>query len=163
MDWVKDNILMISIIAGSIILLILLIYFINRYYKNKPVPPLVEPPPIPAHIIALEKLDKLKAEMLWQNGKLKQYHSQLTDIVRDYIERRFYLPALEQTTEEIIFSFRNVAVDKESMGKLKQILILADLVKFAKELPLPNENEISMTNAYDFVNGTKKDEEILNK
>jgi len=162
-DWLKDNWLILAITAGSAILLFLLIYFTRKHYKNKPVPLVIEKPAIPAHIIALGKLEQLKTEMLWQNGKLKQYHSQLTDIVREYIENRFHLPALEQTTDEIIFSFRSVAIDTESLTKLKQILVIADLVKFAKEIPLSNENELSMANSYDFVNGTKREETIEKK
>lgn len=160
-DWIKDNLLIISIVVGAAILLILIIYFTKKYYKEKPRPVAPAPPPIPAHIIALEKIEKLKTEMLWQNGKLKAYHSALTEIIREYIENRFKVPALEQTTEEILYSFRSVAVDNESLNKLKQMLVLADLVKFAKEHPLPNENELSMNNAIDFINGTKK-EEIIN-
>ena len=90
---------------------------------------------------------------------MKQYHSKLTDILREYLENRFKIQALEQTTEEILFGMRNVAVDEESKAKLKRILILADLVKFAKEHPLPNENELSLNNTYDFINGTKREEE----
>ena len=54
---------------------------------------------------------------------------------------------------------RNLAVDDESKSKLKQALILSDLVKFAKEQPLSNENELSFTNSYEFVIGTKREEE----
>ena len=119
----------------------------------------VETPKIPAHIIAFGKLEILKGEKLWQEGKLKQYHSSLTDIVREYIENRYKIQALEQTTDEILWSFRNVAIDEESKTKLKRVLVVADLVKFAKEIPLPAENEMSLTNSYDFINGTKREEE----
>ena len=160
-DWIKDNIVLIAIILGAVLILFLLIYYIRKRYKNKPAPVIIEKPAIPAHIIALEKLDQLKAEMLWQNGKLKQYHSQLTEIIREYIENRFHLPAMEQTTDEIVFSFRSVAIDNESLVKLKQLLVLADLVKFAKELPLFHENELSLANSYDFINGTKKEDSTI--
>ena len=120
----------------------------------------VETPKIPAHVIAFGKLEVLKNEKLWQEGKLKQYHSSVTDIIREYIENRYKIQALEQTTEEILWSFRNVAIDEESKTKLKRTLVLADLVKFAKEIPLPNENEMSLTNSYDFINGTKREEVI---
>lgn len=156
-DWLKDNMIYVWVLLGA--LLVLLIFFLIVKYTRKVKPPMVEVeiPKIPAHIIAFEKLDKLKAENLWQNGKLKLYHSQLTDIIREYIENRFKIQALEQTTEEILFGFRKVAIDDESKSKLKQVLIIADLVKFAKEQPLPNENEMSMTNSYDFIHGTKQD------
>lgn len=157
-DWLKDNMFVVWTVIAVIAAIILIIIIIRYTRKIKPPMEIIEPPKIPAHIIAYEKLEKLQLEKLWQEGKLKQYHSQLTDIVREYIENRFKIQALEQTTDEILFGFRNVAIDDESKSKLKQVLILADLVKFAKELPLPNENEMSMTNSYEFINGTKREE-----
>lgn len=159
LDWLKDHMLVVYGTLVGILLLILMIYLIRHAQKQTPLPFVKEEPKVPAHIIAFEKLEKLKNEKLWQEGKLKQYHSALTDILREYIENRFKIQALEQTTDEILFGFRNIAIDSESKSKLKQVLILADLVKFAKEQPLPNENELSITNAYDFVNGTKRDED----
>lgn len=158
-DWLKDNM---YVVYGGLAILVaaLLIYLIFRYTRKvKPVMVEMEIPEIPAHVIAFEKLGKLKEEKLWQEGKLKLYHSTLSDIIREYIENRFRIQALEQTTEEILFGFRNVAIDDESKTKLKQVLILADLVKFAKEQPLATENEMSMNNGYDFINGTKREEE----
>lgn len=158
LDWLKDNKYMALGIFLGIHALLLIIYLIVKYL-NKAKPPIVvvEAPKIPAHIIALEKLEKLKQEKLWQEGKLKLYHITLSEIVREYIENRFKIQAMEQTTDEILFGFRNVAIDEESKNKLKQLLILSDLVKFAKEQPLPNENELSWTNAYEFVKGTMKE------
>ena len=156
-DWIKDNMMVVWVLLGALLAILILFLIIRYTRKVKPLMVEVEIPKIPAHIIAFEKLDKLKTENLWQDGKLKLYHSQLTDIIREYIENRFKIQALEQTTDEILFGFRNVAIDDESKRKLKQLLILADLVKFAKEQPLPNENEMSMTNSYDFINGTKQD------
>lgn len=161
-DWFKEHQkeIITRLIAG--IILIIIIYLIVRFMrgkeiKNAPLPPVKR---VPAHIIALARLDELKNEKLWQQGKTKQYYITLTDIVREYIENRFRLQAMEQTTDEILISFRNVAIDEESKGKLKQILVLSDLVKFAKEQPLHTENELSLGNAYDFVNGTKREEEL---
>ena len=54
-----------------------------------------------------------------------------------------------------------LAIDAESKEKLRQLLLLGDLVKFAKEQPLPAENEMSLTNAYDFITGTKREEEMI--
>ncbi|OFY85117.1 MAG: hypothetical protein A3F72_04950 [Bacteroidetes bacterium RIFCSPLOWO2_12_FULL_35_15] len=158
-DWLKDHM---YVVYGSLVtlLIIIIVIFLIRYFKKvKPPMVFIETPKIPAHIIAFGKLEVLKSEKLWQEGKLKQYHSLLTDIVREYIENRYKIQALEQTTDEILWSFRNVAIDEESKTKLKRVLVLADLVKFAKEIPLPTENEMSLTNSYDFINGTKREEE----
>lgn len=158
LDWLKDNKYMALGIFLGVNVLLLIIYFILKYFnKSKPPIVVVEVPKVPAHIIALEKLEKLKQEKLWQEGKLKLYHITISEIIREYIENRFKIQALEQTTEEILFGFRNVSIDEESKNKLKQVLILSDLVKFAKEQPLPNENELSWTNAYDFVKGTMRE------
>ncbi len=163
-DWLKDNKYVALGIFLGIHVLLLIIYFIVKYFnKVKPPVVVVEAPKIPAHILAFEKLDKLKQEKLWQEGKLKLYHITLSEIIREYIENRFKIQALEQTTDEILFGFRNLAIDDESKAKLKQVLILSDLVKFAKEQPLPNENELSWSNAYDFVKGTMREEKADNK
>ncbi|MBL0328962.1 MAG: hypothetical protein IPP64_05995 [Bacteroidetes bacterium] len=163
MDWIKDNMLVVWVILGAILVIVILLLIFKYTRKVKPVMVEVEIPKIPAHIIAFEKLDDLKTQNLWQEGKLKLYHSQLTDIIREYIENRYKIQAMEQTTDEILFGFRNVAIDEDSKSKLKQVLLLADLVKFAKEQPLPTENDLSMSNSYAFINGTKKDEEITDK
>lgn len=157
-DWIKDNMYVVYGALALIVLIIVLIYLIKYLNKVPPPAPVIEKPQVPAHIIALEKLDKLKNEKLWQEGKLKLYHSALTDIIREYIENRFKIPAMEQTTDEIVHGFRNIAIDDDSKMRLKQLLFLSDMVKFAKEQPLPNENEMSMSNAYEFVNGTKREE-----
>lgn len=157
-DWIKDHKLLIGGIFLGILVACLILYFIMKRAK-KPTPVVEEKVVIiPPHIMALEKLEKLKNEKLWQEGKLKQYHIALTDIIREYIENRFKIQAMEQTTDEILYGFRNVAIDAESKEKLRQILLLGDLVKFAKEQPLPNENEMSISNAFDFINGTKREE-----
>ncbi len=162
LDWLKDNMWVVWLLVGLLVLTIIIILLARRYLRAKPIFIEVEKPKIPAHVIAYEKLEKLKTEKLWQEGKLKLYYSSLTDIVREYIENRFKIQALEQTTDEILYGFRNVAIDEESKSKLKQVLILSDLVKFAKEQPTSIENEMSMASTYDFVNGTKRDEAVKN-
>ncbi len=145
---------------GAAAVLALLIYLV-RYYlkarKKKPVPEIIIPK-IPPHVTALESLEKLREEKLWQQGKLKEYHSRVSDIIRQYIEYRFYINAMEQVTDEIMYSFRTADASDEQKMKLRNILFLSDLVKFAKEQPLPNENEMSLANAIEFVMSTKKEE-----
>lgn len=150
---------------GALILaiIIIIIYLFKRYMKKKPAPVIEAIPELPPHILALEALEKLRAEKLWQEGKIKIYYSSITEIIRLYIERRYKIDTLEQTTDEILKSFQRIETDKEIKTKLKHLLIMADLVKFAKEQPLPNENEMSLNNAVDFVNATKEiiDENIM--
>jgi hypothetical protein len=110
----------------------------------------------PPHIIALRELDSLRTQKLWQNNKIKQYYVDLSDIIRKYLQHRYEIQALEMTSDEIIDSFKyNNLIDLESKDLLKNLFTLSDLVKFAKAQPLPDENEVSLLNAYQFVNNTK--------
>jgi hypothetical protein len=145
---------------GAIAAILAIVYLVKRLTKVKPKEVIKVKVKIPPHVLALQELEKLRQEKLWQEGKIKQYHSKLTDILRFYIEGRFKIPAMEQTSDEIMSNFKRVVIDEESKSRLKQIFLLADLVKFAKEQPLPNENELALTNAFDFVNGTLREEEI---
>ena len=142
---------------GGLAILTVLVILIIKYLKNrKKLPaPIFIPPVIPAHVTALAQLEKLKESKLWQQGKLKQYHSELTDIIRQYLEQRFLIPAMEQVTHEIMYSLRTTEVSEEQKTKLRQVLILSDLVKFAKEEPMPTENELSWDKAYAFILETK--------
>ncbi|HEY9116010.1 MAG TPA: hypothetical protein VIN10_15040 [Bacteroidales bacterium] len=135
-------------------LVIFLVWYIKRRRKNLPV--FVKPKPtLPPHILAINQLEELRLAKVWQNGKVKEYHTQLTDIVREYLENRFHFEALEMTTDEILEEIANQKVNKEAASKLTGILQLADLVKFAKGQPTPLENDLCLTHGVDFVNETK--------
>ena len=109
----------------------------------------------PAEEVAIEKLDKIKEEKIWQQGRQKDYHTELTDVVREYIARRYSISSQEQTSAEILHDIQPVLKERKDLyGLLKQMLSLADLVKFAKWNPLPDENEQSLRSAYEFVHQT---------
>jgi len=148
--------------AGILAVALIAFLVIRRYYKNKPKPVIViEEPKIPAHIPALEALEKIKAEAVWKDNHIKEYYSAIADTVRAYIEGRFHINALELTSDEILQVFRSQVVDAESKEKLRQLLTLADLAKFAKMTPIEVEHILTLNNAFDFVNGTKRDFENL--
>ncbi len=150
-------------LIGGVVLvaiIILLFYFIRKWKRKKrgyiPLKP-KEPP----YIIALRELDRLKEDKLWQKNKVKYYHTRLTDILRNYIEGRYEINAMEQTTSEILSSLKASSFnDNRLFSKLKEILDLADMVKFAKFKPLPQENETNMLDAYIFINETKQLEKL---
>jgi hypothetical protein len=152
-DWLKEHWVWVAIV------LILLIggYLLIRYLKNKPEKIIKEiEPEIPPHIISLRKLQKLKEDKLWQAGKVKQHHSEISEIIREYIEKRYLINALENTTDEIMQGLRFHSIQPDLLTKLNQILSLADLVKFAKEQPIASENDVSLLNAVDFIKGTRQ-------
>jgi hypothetical protein len=108
-----------------------------------------------AHIIAFRELDKLKEEDLPSKGMIKEYYSQLTEIIRIYIARQYAIHAMESTSSEILeaFTIQNPH-ENELSDRLEELLLLADLVKFAKEAPSNKENELHLANARDFVEKT---------
>ena len=109
----------------------------------------------PAEEVALEKLDIIKAEKIWQGGQVKEYHTQLTDVVREYIARRFDVSSSEKTSDETLRDLKPLLNgQKDLYSQLKKMLCLADLVKFAKWTTTPDENESSLLIAYDFVHQT---------
>jgi hypothetical protein len=154
---VTPYILGIILIAAIVFLVI---YSIKRRKKNKPFFALPEKPKEAPHIIALRELDRIKNEKIWQKDKTKQYYSEVTDVLRNYIEERFEIRAMEETTDEILsnFRYRKDLLSEKSFTNLSQILSLADLVKFAKYKTLPDDDNLTLVNSYFFVNDTKKEE-----
>ena len=110
---------------------------------------------------AMYKLNELDEKLLWQNNKIKEYYSELTEIVRGYIERELHVPALEKTTDEIIETLtdfkdsESIETSKETIQKLKGLLQEADLVKFAKSKPLALEIEEDRKDAENVVSNLK--------
>lgn len=109
------------------------------------------------HVAALSALDEVREKKLWQQGREKDYYTEVTDILRRYIEERFHLNALEMTSGEILSALHGFLESDSSYEELRQILKLADLVKFAKYKPFPDENDLSLVNSYLFVNQTKRE------
>ena len=146
---------------GGLLLLAFIAYVIYRLKNKKPVFGLLEKPKIPPHVTAFRDLEKLRNEKLWQQGFYKQYYSRLTDILRAYIEVRLKIPALESTSDEIIAALRsNSILDDKLKSDLNNMLSSADLVKFAKAEPFPDENENAWQFANDFINKTFRDKTI---
>ena len=102
---------------------------------------------IPAFEEAISKLHQLDEKLLWQNNKIKQYYSELTEIVRNYLGRDIEIPTFEQTSDEIIMLIKiqndekKLGLSKETLKIITSLLRNADLVKFAKAKPLSNEIE----------------------
>lgn len=143
----------------------LAIYYYNRYRKRKlgeiPPPP---KPKVPPHTIAMKRLADLEAEKHWQKGEFKLYFSELTGILREYLEGRYEILALESTTDEILRDLKPLGVPDSQYRRLAEMLELADLVKFAKQKPQAEDCLRDMDQARTFVKTTKQqkqEEEII--
>ncbi len=138
-----------------------LISYLRRRYGDVPAVVVPTEPLRPADEVALEKLDAIREQKIWQSGQVKEYYTQLTDVVREYIARRFEVSSTEQTSDETLRAMRVLLTDKKELyDNLRKMLTLADLVKFAKWTTTPDENEISLRNAYTFVKETTLVEEV---
>ena len=110
----------------------------------------------PAHEIALEKLSKLREEELWQKGEIKKFQSELSYIIREYLENRYGVRALESTTTEIVRDLEKQQFGDEDIVKLKELLQISDLVKFARAKPEASIHDRFLNDAFEFINRTLK-------
>lgn len=145
--------------VGIIALAVVGFLFYRRWKKQQDEKP-EEPsgpiePVLPAHQWALEELKVVEREELWQQGMVKSYYVRITDVVREFIERRFQVQAHELTTNEIIRNLRLSSAEPESISSLRNMLQLADLVKFAKFTPGEAEHSRVLMLARDFVEKNK--------
>jgi hypothetical protein len=149
----------------ALIIIGLIIYLALR--KKKEILEEVYVPALPPFEEAIQKLHELDEKLLWQNNQIKEYYSELTEIIRAYIERELKVPALESTTDELIETLtdfkdsKSIVTTKETIKKLRDLLREADLVKFAKSKPMSEQIEINRKEAEEVVTElkpeTKKD------
>jgi len=142
---------------AGILILALIIYLLIKYVFNKKEEVKIKKPKmiIPADITALKQLTALEDAKVWQAGNIKEYHTEISEIIRRYTENRFDFIALEITTDEIISELKD-KVDNEQLASITILLQRADLAKFAKSKPDENENKESMQIAKNFVGKTKQ-------
>jgi hypothetical protein len=136
----------------------LIVYVVWRYIKKKqaqkPAPVVKPKPKIKPHITALKELEKLRQRKLWEQGKTKEYYTELVDIVRIYINDQWDIEAMEMVTTEIMDALKITEIHGEVLKKLHQSFSIADLVKFAKYTPLPTDHDLSFKNCKEFVERT---------
>ena len=117
----------------------------------------------PAHIVALRKLEKYRGNKLWAADKQKTFYSGITDAVREYIDERYGLAAMEMTTAEIFKGLDDTDIPAELKAELRELFERADFVKFAKYVASDEDNAKALPVAVRFVTSTYQtelDEEI---
>ncbi len=141
------------LLIAAIVVIGLLVYF--KWIKKGRIPLIPQKKIVPPYEEAMQKLEELKGRKLWQAGQEKEYYTVLTDILRNYIDRRFSINAMEMTSSQIISILRKNEETKAVNEQLGKILEMADFVKFAKVRPLPDDNEVAYQRAVTFVEETK--------
>ena len=145
---------------AAVLIIAIIVLLLMRFVFNKKVKILPETPEVilPAHVVALQKLEQIKTEKIWQQGQIKQFYTDITDVIREYLENGYEINAMEMTTDEIVALVKKNKELDEIRLVLKEMLELSDLVKFAKFVPLENENETVVLNAFMIVEKTTKEE-----
>ena len=139
------------------------------YYLKERRSPLVEmllkdKPKEPPYVIALRELERIHEEKSWQRGEAKRFYSDLTDVVRTYIEEQYNIPALESTTDELLLLLKKGRyTDEKSVALLSEVVQQADLVKFAKYIPTADECEKHLAKSKLFVEQTLPSEPIVSE
>lgn len=123
----------------------------GRSNKEEVVLP-VEPP----HVVAIRRLERLHSQKLWQNERLKEYYTILTDILREYLDGRYGVDAPEMTSEEIIVALKGVGITPRMYADMERLLRESDLVKFAKYTPEREYHEEAYYKVYYFVEESKE-------
>jgi hypothetical protein len=152
-------------VLASVILIGTMVFFGYRLYKKrKETGYLIRPPepPRPAHEIALEAIEALIKKDLIAEGLIKEFYIEISEIIRRYIEGRFFIPALEETSSEILRELKNQDIDEEIQIHAKEFLELSDLVKFAKYKPVDEENQKIISLSKEFIEATMVIYEIEN-
>ena len=150
--------ILLALIIAAVIAAICII--VKRKKANQPIISIPKAPPLPADQQALQDLETLRQKQLWQQGRIKEYHTELTDIVRNYLEKRYGIASTEMTSDQTIEQFNlahNNTAASNAVTLLSEILQTADMVKFAKSEPLPYEHDRSMNNATDFIRKAESD------
>lgn len=156
------NIIIAAIIILAIILLAVAGYYIYKYYKKRNQPeaqikPIIKIEPSKE---ALKSLYNLEEKQLWQKGRIKEYHSEITHIIRKYIEDEFKVLALEMPSSDLLQKLVDENRISQVYDTIREFLSNADMVKFAKFEPMPSINEEMLKQAYRIVNETKVEKEI---
>ena len=138
-----------------IVLLIIAGLYLRWRKRQQPavIPEEIKPEPLP-HEWAMQALDDLEARKLWQGGEIKEHYSILTAILREYLERRYGIHALEQTSDEIIGQLRAQLLSKELLEDTAELLSVSDMIKFAKANPGMDIHTTTILRVRNFVGET---------
>lgn len=111
--------------------------------------------PVDPYEAAMAELSRLRERKLAESGREKEYYTHLVDILRTYLERRFNINAMEMSSTQIVASLRQNPETRDNQQRIKQILEIADFVKFANVRPMPDDNVKTFNNVVGFVEDTK--------
>ncbi len=144
-------------ILGAVLLA--LVFALAVWLRRRKKPTVAVPAPVvpllPPHEQAYREMERLLAGSLLREGKIKEFHVELAEIVKRYLAARFTIDALERTSMEVFEDLQRVRVGSEPLAVAREFFGHTDLVKFAKHLPVADEIRRSVDRAYRLVDQTK--------
>lgn len=157
LDWLKDyGIYVWSALLAAALIMVAIRWYLKKRRSRPIISPSVEAPVVLPHELALASLAEIKQKKPWLVLDAKQYYTHLTNVLRVYLEQRYELKAMEQTSVEILLSLRFTNCPDGAKQRLRELLTTADLAKFAKEKPDEYTSEQSVELALQFVELTQQ-------
>lgn len=154
----RDYTMIIWMVVFAVLILaaiLFAIYYIKRVREGKSIIPKRSTPPRPAHEIAFEELNALKQANLIKHGQIKEYYTAVSDILRRYIQNRYFILAMEKTTTELLTDMNEQGLDGNQNNMVRDVLTRSDFVKFAKFIPPAEQHDETWQIAFDYVENTK--------
>ncbi len=149
--WAFEDVISWLVLLGVVAVLAAAYWYYDRLKKRKQALPQPAGPPMAAHELALLALRALEDKRLWQQGRVKEFYSEVTEIIRRFFEARFHIIALEMTSDEILAQLKGISSAEPILKMVNTLLLTADLVKFAKYEPSMAEHEEELLTAYAIV------------
>ncbi len=147
-------------ILGALIVALLIWLYLKRKKEILLSPSVLTIDTRPAHVIAQEEIEKLRAAKLFEQTRYKEFYFELSEILKRYFERRFTMPATKMTTVELYRHLKQSEIDPQILARFKNLFDRADLVKFAKVAPEKDWNLLDIESALYLVESTKPKESL---
>ncbi len=142
-------------VVAAIAVIVASFFCMKFFRKAKETVELRRNPPVPPYELAISRLNSLRSRNLAESGHEKEYYTELVDILRQYLEGRFGIYAMEMTSSQIVKALRANPATRMTADEMRQVLSIADFVKFAKVRPLADDNIKALARATSFVEQTK--------
>jgi hypothetical protein len=125
------------IIFSALLLAVLLgwYFYYRRWKRLQPSGPLEEEYLEPPHLVAFRKLNELRQGLYKTDDEIRAFHFSLSEIIREYLERRYFIRALEMTSPEIRQAFNSLKIDGQITREFGKLFDRLDMVKFARQIP----------------------------
>ena len=151
--------LIIGLILLFIALGVLIYWLIGKFQKGKRPAALAPEASMSPYEWALTEIEQLRRQQIWKQGKVKEYYSQVTDVMRRYIERQMHQPAMESTAYEVVEIIRGLKPGDELMERCENLMELSIGVKYARQTPTESDHHAALTTLEEFIEAYKPIEE----